>query len=150
MLPGNCTSSRRTPCSRSCEARELGSVVGAAHPVVRRPIPSVWRSRRYIVAVKILATGSAGFIAFHPPKRLLERGDEVVGLDVVNSYYDPALKEARLKGLEETAASTGSSYHFVRANLAHVREVNDCFAQHKFDRVIHLAAQAGVRYSLVN
>jgi UDP-glucuronate 4-epimerase len=100
--------------------------------------------------MKILVTGCAGFIGFHTAKRLLERGDEVVGFDVVNSYYDPALKEARLKVLEETAASTGSAYTFVRANLAEMRAVGDCFGKNKFDRVIHLAAQAGVRYSLVN
>ena len=100
--------------------------------------------------MKILVTGSAGFIGFHAAKQLLERGDDVVGFDVVNNYYDPALKEARLKVLEETAASTGSPYRFVRANLADMRAVTDCFARHKFDRVIHLAAQAGVRYSLVN
>lgn len=100
--------------------------------------------------MKILVTGSAGFIGFHAAKRLLERGDEVVGFDVVNSYYDPAIKEARLKVLEETARSTGSSYQFVRANLADMRAVTDSFSRNKFDRVIHLAAQAGVRYSLVN
>jgi UDP-glucuronate 4-epimerase len=100
--------------------------------------------------VKILVTGSAGFIGFHAAKRLLERGDEVVGFDVVNNYYDPELKEARLKVLEATAETTGSAYRFVRANLADMRAVTDCFSNHKFDRVIHLAAQAGVRYSLVN
>ena len=100
--------------------------------------------------MKILVTGSAGFIGFHVARQLLERRDEVVGFDVVNNYYDPALKEARLKMLEETAASTGSAYRFVRANLADMRAVNDCFSRNGFDRVIHLAAQAGVRYSLVN
>lgn len=100
--------------------------------------------------MKVLVTGSAGFIGFHAARQLLERGDDVVGFDVVNNYYDPALKEARLKVLEQTAASTGSAYRFVRANLADTRAVTDCFSDHKFDRVIHLAAQAGVRYSLVN
>jgi UDP-glucuronate 4-epimerase len=100
--------------------------------------------------VKILVTGNAGFIGFHTAKRLLERGDLVVGFDVVNDYYDPTLKEARLKILAETAATTGSAYEFIRANLADLGAVTDCFARHQFDRVIHLAAQAGVRYSLVN
>ncbi|HET7612917.1 MAG TPA: NAD-dependent epimerase [Gemmatimonadaceae bacterium] len=100
--------------------------------------------------MKVLVTGNAGFIGFHTAKRLLERGDEVVGFDVVNAYYDPALKERRLQILEETAKTRGSSYEFVRANLADRAAVNDCFARHRFDRVIHLAAQAGVRYSLVN
>jgi UDP-glucuronate 4-epimerase len=100
--------------------------------------------------LKILVTGSAGFIGFHTAKRLLERGDSVVCFDVVNDYYDPAIKEARLKILEKAAAHTGSEYHFIRANLAERQAVGDCFKKHSFDRVIHLAAQAGVRYSLVN
>lgn len=100
--------------------------------------------------MKILVTGSAGFIGFHTAKRLLERGDSVVCIDVVNDYYDPAIKEARLQILEETASHSGSEYSFIRANLAERQPVSDCFKQHSFDRVIHLAAQAGVRYSLVN
>jgi UDP-glucuronate 4-epimerase len=100
--------------------------------------------------LKILVTGSAGFIGFHTAKRLLERGDSVICFDVVNDYYDPAIKEARLNILEETAAQSGSEYHFIRANLAERQAVSDCFKKHSFDRVIHLAAQAGVRYSLVN
>ena len=100
--------------------------------------------------MKLLVTGNAGFIGFHVARRLLERGDAVVGLDVVNDYYDPALKEARLKVLEDTAARTGSEYGFVRANIADRSAVEACFAAHRFHRVIHLAAQAGVRYSLVN
>lgn len=100
--------------------------------------------------MKVLVTGSAGFIGFHVARQLLERGTEVVGFDVVDSYYDPALKEARLSVLAETSALTGTPYEFVRANLADMRAVNDCFGQNRFDRVIHLAAQAGVRYSLVN
>jgi UDP-glucuronate 4-epimerase len=100
--------------------------------------------------VKVLVTGCAGFIGFHVAKQLLERGDEVVGFDAVNNYYDPALKEARLRVLEDTAASTGSGYRFFRANLADIQAVSGCFSQNTFDRVIHLAAQAGVRYSLIN
>jgi UDP-glucuronate 4-epimerase len=100
--------------------------------------------------MKVLVTGNAGFIGFHTAKRLLERGDEVVGFDVVNAYYDPALKESRLQILQETADRTGSGYRFVRENLADRDAVNECFSRGKFDRVIHLAAQAGVRYSLVN
>ena len=100
--------------------------------------------------LKILVTGTAGFVGFHTAKRLLERGDSVVGFDVVNDYYDPTIKEARLKILAETAAKFGSEYHFIRANLADKQAVDHCFKQHAFDRVIHLAAQAGVRYSLIN
>lgn len=100
--------------------------------------------------MKVLVTGNAGFIGFHAAMRLLERGDEVVGFDNVDAYYDPAIKEARLRLLEETARTTGSPYTFVRANLADQKSVTACFERHGFDRVIHLAAQAGVRYSLVN
>jgi UDP-glucuronate 4-epimerase len=100
--------------------------------------------------MQVLVTGNAGFIGFHTAKRLLERGDAVVGFDSVNDYYDPGLKEARLAILEETARQTGSPYAFIRANLADGGAVETCFAAHRFDRVIHLAAQAGVRYSIEN
>jgi len=100
--------------------------------------------------LKVLVTGNAGFVGFHTATRLLERGDEVVGFDAVNDYYDPQLKEARLEALDATAAKHGSRYGFIRANLADGKAVAACFEEHKFDRVIHLAAQAGVRYSLEN
>jgi UDP-glucuronate 4-epimerase len=100
--------------------------------------------------MKVLVTGNAGFIGFHTAKRLLERGDSVVGFDAVNAYYDPALKESRLRILDETSARTGSEYRFYRADLADSSCVKECFANNVFDRVIHLAAQAGVRYSLVD
>lgn len=94
--------------------------------------------------MKILVTGHAGFIGYHTAKALLERGDSVVGFDSVNAYYDPALKESRLDLLEKL----GGDYHSVRANLADKEALEACFKQHRFDRVIHLAAQAGVRHSL--
>ena len=100
--------------------------------------------------MKVLVTGNAGFIGFHVARRLIERGDEIVGIDVVNDHYDPALKEARLAVLDEVAARQGGRYRFVRGNLADRSVVEDCFADQKFDRVINLAAQAGVRYSLEN
>ena len=100
--------------------------------------------------MKILVTGNAGFIGFYTAKRLLERGDSVVGFDSVNDYYDPEIKTARLNILEQTASENGSEYHFVKANLADKTLVDECFQSHQFDRVIHLAAQAGVRYSLEN
>lgn len=100
--------------------------------------------------MKVLVTGNAGFIGFHVAKRLLERGDEVVGFDNVNDYYDVSLKEARLALLKETAERTGSRYTFYRDDLADRKAVEACFTDHRFDRVIHLAAQAGVRYSLEN
>lgn len=100
--------------------------------------------------MKVIVTGNAGFIGFHTAKRLLERGDSVVGFDSVNNYYDTSIKEARLEILEQTARETGSEYKFVRANLADQKIVNDCFETHQIERVINLAAQAGVRYSLEN
>ncbi|MBY8965027.1 NAD-dependent epimerase [Algiphilus sp. NNCM1] len=98
--------------------------------------------------MKHLVTGHAGFIGFHTAKKLLQRGDSVVGFDVVSDYYDPSLKEARLQELERVAAENGSSYQSIRADLADQQAVDDCFRKHDFDRVIHLAAQAGVRHSL--
>ena len=100
--------------------------------------------------MKVLVTGTAGFIGYHVARRLLERGDEVVGFDVVNDYYDPELKEERLRRLECVNRQTNSGYNFIRDNLANPAAVERCFADHRFDRVIHLAAQAGVRYSLEN
>lgn len=100
--------------------------------------------------MNVLVTGVAGFIGFHVAKRLLERGDRVVGVDVVNEYYDPALKEARLAILDQLAGGAGGAWNFVRADLADAAVVNECFAAHDFDRVIHLAAQAGVRHSLTH
>ena len=99
---------------------------------------------------KILVTGAAGFIGFHTAMRLLERGDDVIGFDNVNDYYDPDIKEARLRLLDEKAAATGSRYSFIRADITDQAAVAACFADFRFDRVIHLAAQAGVRYSLEN
>jgi UDP-glucuronate 4-epimerase len=95
--------------------------------------------------MKILVTGAAGFIGFHTAGRLLARGDEVVGLDNLNDYYDPALKRARLDRL---AASPG--FRFVKMDLADRAGMPELFAKEKFQRVVHLGAQAGVRYSLTN
>lgn len=98
--------------------------------------------------MKILVTGHAGFIGYHTARKLLARGDDVVGFDIVNDYYDPALKQARLRELEKLASTAAGSYHSIRADLADQQAVDACFAEHAFDRVIHLAAQAGVRHSL--
>ncbi|MFW2095261.1 NAD-dependent epimerase [Acinetobacter sp. ULE_I057] len=100
--------------------------------------------------MKVLVTGAAGFIGFNVAKKLLERGDDVVGFDNMNDYYDPALKQARLAVLKDTAAQTQQIFTFIHANLADKAIVDQCFQDHQFDRVIHLAAQAGVRYSLEN
>lgn len=93
----------------------------------------------------ILVTGAAGFIGFHVSKLLLERGGRVVSLDNLNDYYDPALKQARLNILTEFP-----SFEFVRADIADQTAVNTVFEKNKFNFVIHLAAQAGVNYSLEN
>jgi len=95
--------------------------------------------------VKILVTGCAGFIGMHVSERLLAAGHEVVGLDNMNSYYDPALKEARLARLLPRAG-----FRFERIDLADRDGMGRVFAADHFDRVVHLAAQAGVRYSLQN
>jgi UDP-glucuronate 4-epimerase len=100
--------------------------------------------------MKTLVTGHAGFIGFHLAKKLLERGDTVVGFDVVNDYYDPLLKQARLDLLLNLADKDETKYVSIREDLADQKAVEACFAHHQFDRVIHLAAQAGVRYSLEN
>lgn len=101
-------------------------------------------------ALKFLVTGHAGFIGFHTARRLLRDGHSVVGFDVVNDYYDPQLKEARLRELERDAADGNAAYVSIREDLADQSAVEACFREHDFDRVIHLAAQAGVRYSLEN
>src|ERR1700758_1292112 len=89
---------------------------------------------------QILVTGSAGFIGFHVAQRLLSLGREVVGLDSVNDYYDPALKLARLDVLKRQPKLS-----FVKADLADREAIRSLFAKHRFPVVIHLAAQAGVR-----
>ncbi len=94
---------------------------------------------------KILVTGTAGFIGFHTTQRLLERGDAVVGLDIVNDYYDVTLKETRLKILGKYP-----NFQFLRIDLADRQKMDEAFRSHRPEIVIHLAAQAGVRYSLTN
>ena len=100
--------------------------------------------------MRVLVTGTAGFIGFHVARALLARGDAVVGLDVVNDYYDVGLKEARLAELDRAAGTSNGTWRFLRADLADRAAVEAAFADARFDRVIHLAAQAGVRYSLEN
>lgn len=93
--------------------------------------------------MKILVTGCAGFIGMHVAERLLARGDEVIGIDNLNDYYDPALKRARLAQLARHAG-----FRFVTGDIADSVALNALFSQHAPERVVHLAAQAGVRYSL--
>lgn len=100
--------------------------------------------------MKVLVTGSAGFIGFHTVKFLLERGDAVVGIDNLNDYYDVNIKYARLKLLSDLSKRCGADYHFLKLDLVDKQELNKCFRENKFDKVINLAAQAGVRYSLEN
>ena len=95
--------------------------------------------------MRILVTGAAGFIGMHVARLLLERGDEVVGIDNLNDYYDPRLKAARLEHL-----APFSNFRFVRMDVADTAAITELFAAERFRRVIHLAAQAGVRYSLTN
>lgn len=95
--------------------------------------------------MKILLTGAAGFIGFHTTQKLLARGDEVVGLDNLNDYYDPNLKRARLSILEKHP-----KFRFAKLDLVDRGGMKVLFQREKFQRVIHLAAQAGVRYSLEN
>ena len=91
----------------------------------------------------ILVTGAAGFIGFHVAERLLSEGRNVVGLDIVNDYYDPALKEARLDLLKQHA-----NFTFVKLDLTDREGIKSLFEQNQFPLVVHLAAQAGVRYSI--
>jgi len=95
--------------------------------------------------MKILVTGAAGFIGMHLSKRLLERGDEVVGIDNLNDYYDVQLKHDRLKLLENF-----DKFTFIKMDIADREAMAELFKEQQFNRVMNLAAQAGVRYSLQN
>lgn len=110
--------------------------------------------------MKILVTGTAGFIGYHLAKKLLERGDEVIGLDNINDYYDVNLKYSRLNELgvakdliQDNKLINSNRYEkhkFIKSNLEDGEIINKLFADEKFDTVCNLAAQAGVRYSLEN
>jgi len=110
--------------------------------------------------MKILVTGTAGFIGYHLAKKLLERGDEVVGLDNINDYYDVNLKYARLNALginreeikekEVVSSVLYPNHKFIKMNLEDATTMNKLFEDEDFDAVCNLAAQAGVRYSLEN
>src|SRR5512146_2665150 len=95
--------------------------------------------------MRVLVTGAAGFIGFHLASRLLERGDSVVGVDNMNAYYDVSLKQARLARL-----SPHRSFELVRADLADRAAMERVFDSGRFDAIVNLAAQAGVRYSVEN
>jgi UDP-glucuronate 4-epimerase len=93
----------------------------------------------------VLVTGAAGFIGMHVAHRLLAEGHEVVGVDNLNAYYDPHLKQTRIKKLEAF-----SNFKFERIDIADRQPIADLFAAHRFPAVVHLAAQAGVRHSLID
>ena len=110
--------------------------------------------------MKILVTGTAGFIGYHLAKKLLDNGHEVIGYDNINDYYDVSLKYARLNELgikqEEVKenllvqSSTYAKHKFIKSNLENAEIMNKLFEDEKFDAVCNLAAQAGVRYSIEN
>lgn len=110
--------------------------------------------------MKILVTGTAGFIGFHLAKKLLERGDEVVGLDNINDYYNVNLKYARLNelGVSQNEITSNKliksdkypNHKFIKMDLSNTNDINALFEKEKFDAVCNLAAQAGVRYSIEN
>jgi UDP-glucuronate 4-epimerase len=100
--------------------------------------------------MNVLVTGAAGFIGYHLSRRLLELGIPVIGFDNVNDYYDSSLKRARISKLAETVASTGIPFQLIEANLEDGLAVDEAFKRHKPQMVVNLAAQAGVRYSILN
>ena len=110
--------------------------------------------------MKILVTGTAGFIGYHLAKKLLELGHQVIGYDNINDYYDVNLKYARLNNLginrnnlkdnQLLDSITHPKYKFIKANLEDTKVINKLFETEKFDAVCNLAAQAGVRYSIEN
>src|SRR4051812_21574825 len=95
----------------------------------------------------VLVTGAAGFIGAATARALLERGDEVVGIDTVNDYYDPALKRARLDNL---AQQYGNRFRFERVDFADAQALGKLAGEFQIDGIVHLGAQAGVRYSIEN
>src|SRR5882757_2952591 len=110
--------------------------------------------------MKILITGTAGFIGFHLALKLIDHKYDIVGIDNINDYYDPELKFARLAqcGIDkadvswhrEVISKKHSNYRFIRMNIENKGELMSLCAREQFDVIVHLAAQAGVRYSILN
>ena len=98
--------------------------------------------------MKILVTGAAGFIGAHTCRQLLDMGFNIVGIDNINDYYDTSLKDARLDWIAEHEQA--ANFQFIKMDIAHRDPMEALFVEHKFDRVVHLAAQAGVRFSIEN
>jgi UDP-glucuronate 4-epimerase len=96
--------------------------------------------------MKLLVTGCAGFIGFHLTKALIKKKNIVVGIDSLNNYYSKSLKVSRLRILKKNKRN----FFFFKKNLTNINDIEKIFKNHKFDAVIHLAAQPGVRYSLIN
>ena len=96
----------------------------------------------------ILVTGSAGFIGSHVSKKLLNNGRDVIGIDNLNDYYDVKLKKDRLKDIK--AVNTSSKFIFYNADISDLDALQQIFAKHKIESIINLAAQAGVRHSIIN
>jgi UDP-glucuronate 4-epimerase len=100
--------------------------------------------------MNVLVTGGAGFIGFHVTKALLERGDSVVAIDNFNSYYDVSLKKARAQELKKFSKSKKIKFYMIESDISDYNAIEKIFKKHKFDKICHLAAQAGVRYSIEN
>ena len=98
----------------------------------------------------ILVTGAAGFIGYFTCKRLINEKNNVIGIDNINSYYDVNLKNTRIKDLKNTSLKNGKTLEFIKLNLEDTFKLNKIFDKYRPEKVIHLAAQAGVRYSLIN
>ncbi len=99
---------------------------------------------------RILITGAAGFIGFHLCKKLIEKNEFLIGLDNMNNYYDPKLKKSRINELTKLKKNNQKDFTFIKADLAQKKIIVETFEKYKPDIVIHLAAQAGVRYSILN
>ncbi len=99
---------------------------------------------------KILITGAAGFIGFHTSKRLIKEGNEVIGIDNFNNYYDVKLKKARIENIEKSQKKLSKKWNFIKCDLLEKIKLSEIFVKFKPEYVINLAAQAGVRYSIDN